>query len=391
MYLDKDAILNSLTKEDVIKVVTTLGSSEPKTDSNGNLIFQTICHNVPDPGNSYKLYYYHEPNEKNTGKIFYCYTQCSEAFSIVELVIRANRTQGKNITWYKALYWIGKVTGKLISSSVDNIDDKDENFSNDFEWINRLKAAQKKKNKAPVLAEINENILDIFCYIPHEDWLNDHISREALGRFEIGYYGLTNQITIPHRDKNGRLIGIRGRFLNEEDVNRVGKYLPLEIAGRHLTHSLGSNLYGLNVVLQRVLATKKIMLVEAEKSCLQAYSYFGEDSFVVALCGSSITTTHIKIILSLGVEEVIVGLDREYHEADSWEAEAWMQKMLKKVKPLIPYVKVSICADSKNRLEYKDSPTDQGKKILLELLDEKIVVTLNDYEIDKKENSNENS
>ena len=42
MYLDKDAILNSLTKEDVIKVVTSLGSDYPKTDNNGNLIFQSI-------------------------------------------------------------------------------------------------------------------------------------------------------------------------------------------------------------------------------------------------------------------------------------------------------------------------------------------------------------
>lgn len=30
MYLDKDAILNSLTKEDIIKIVTYFGSSYPK-------------------------------------------------------------------------------------------------------------------------------------------------------------------------------------------------------------------------------------------------------------------------------------------------------------------------------------------------------------------------
>ena len=41
MYLDKDAILNSLTKDDVIQIVTSLGSSYPKTDSNGDLILQS--------------------------------------------------------------------------------------------------------------------------------------------------------------------------------------------------------------------------------------------------------------------------------------------------------------------------------------------------------------
>ena len=60
MYLDKDAILNSLTKDDVIQIVTSLGSSYPKTDSNGDLIFQSVCHG----SDSWKLYYYHEPNEE---------------------------------------------------------------------------------------------------------------------------------------------------------------------------------------------------------------------------------------------------------------------------------------------------------------------------------------
>ena len=44
MYLDKDAILNSLTKEDIIKIVMNLGSAYPKSDSNGDLIFQSVCH-----------------------------------------------------------------------------------------------------------------------------------------------------------------------------------------------------------------------------------------------------------------------------------------------------------------------------------------------------------
>ena len=42
MYLDKDAILNSLTKDDVIKIVTSLGSSYPKTEGDA-LKFQSAC------------------------------------------------------------------------------------------------------------------------------------------------------------------------------------------------------------------------------------------------------------------------------------------------------------------------------------------------------------
>lgn len=373
-YLDKDKILDSLTIEDMIKIVKHLGSAEPKRDSQGNLICQTVCHNMPDPNNSWKLYYYHEPKDGHKGKIWHCFSGCSDSFNVVELVIRANRVQGKTITWYRALRWIGSLTGKLSVTSADVIEEETQRIT-DFEWINRLRNAQKKKRALPQLKGINENILEIFTYNPHESWINDHISMEAMSRFEIGYWGEHDAITIPHRDKEGRLIGIRLRYLDPGDIARIGKYVPAQIEGKFLSHQLGSNLYGLHVVLERVLKTKKIMLVEAEKSCLQAYSYFIEDSFVVALCGSSITATQVRMILALGVQEVIYAPDRDYHEADSYEAQIWYNKQMKKLSPFVPYVKTCLVADSKNRLEYKDSPTDRGKKTLLELLDEKILVT----------------
>lgn len=369
MYLDKELILSSLTKEDVIKICMALGSSYPKQDNNGNLIFQSICHG----SDSWKLYYYCTDIDYKK-HIFHCYSRCSDSFNIVELVIRANRTQGKTITWYKALYYIAKTTGKIFTG--ESKEETKTSVITDFNWINRLQQIKKNKKSIPNLSEISENILEVFYYAPHQDWLNDNISREALSRYEIGYYGLTNQITIPHRDMNNRLIGIRGRFLDQEDIETIGKYVPLQINGRTLSHSLGSNLYGINVVQDKIKTIKKAMVVEAEKSCMQAYSYFGEDSFVVATCGSSITRTQIKLLLNyLQVEEVIYAPDRDYHESNSYEAEVWYQKIIKRLAPLVPYCKVTLCADSKERLPYKASPTDMGKDILLELLDEKIIIT----------------
>lgn len=377
MYLNKDAILNSLSKEDVIKIVTSLGSAAPKTDSQGHLIFQTVCHG----STSWKLYYYHEPDvEKDfKGQTFKCYTQCGDCFNIVELVIRANRTKGKTVTWYKALYYIAQLTGKIYTSSTEEIEEQQKCIT-DFEWINRLKAVQKKQKDIPACKEIDEHILEMFYYAPHEDWLKENISREALSRFEIGYYGLTNQITIPHRDKDDRLIGIRGRFLDKEDIERFGKYVPIRMLDESfLSHKLSNNLYGLNVVQDKIKRCKKIMIVEAEKSCMQAYSYFGEDSFVVAVCGSAISSTHVKLILQyLDVKEVIIGFDRQYHEADSFEATIWWNKILKEVAPFVPYVKVYVLADKQHRLDYKDSPTDKGKEVLLQLMQEKIEVTMED-------------
>lgn len=374
MYLNKDVILNSLTKDDIIKVVTTLGSLPPKTDNNNGLIFQSVCHG----SKSWKLYYYHEPDiEKGyKGRTFHCYSKCSDSFNIVELVIRANRVKGKTITWYKALRYIGQLTNKLVTTSAEEIEKK-KDYINDFEWINRLKYAKRNKKEIPSLTEINENILDIFYYAPHEDWINDNISREALSIYEIGYYGLTNQIVIPHRDRNNRLIGIRGRYLDKEDIDKIGKYVPLQINGQFLSHQLGSNFYGINVTQEKIKSIKKVLIVEAEKSCMQNYTYFGEDSFAIAICGSNLTLTQIKILLQyLKCEEIIFGFDREYHDPHSYEAEIYYNKIIKKISDLVPYCKVSLLLDTKNRLGYKDSPTDKGKKVLLELLEEKIIITM---------------
>ena len=365
-YLDKDAILNSLTKEDIIKICTEMGSPTFKENVQGELCFSTcICHGGDSP---YKLVYY--PNTQ----LFTCFT-CGDHYGIIELVIRASRLKGRNLTWFKALAKIAQITGK----SYEGTPEEPTKTITDFEWINRLNSIKKNTKNIPNLTEINENILEIFWYVPYQGWLDEHISREALSRFEIGYYGLTNQITIPHRDMNGRLIGIRGRYLSDYDAQMFGKYVPLFINGEFLSHQLGSNLYGLHVVKDKIKQCKKIMLVEAEKSVLQAYSYFRDDSFVVGLCGFNITFTQIKIMLKeLKVEEVIVGFDRDYEEADSFEATAYYQKIIKKVAPLVPYCRVYLVLDKKDRLGYKDSPTDKGKDTLIELMKEKILITMKD-------------
>lgn len=385
MYLDKDAILNSLSKEDVTKIVMSLGSSEPKTDNSGNLMFQTVCHNAPDPSNSYKLYYYHEANGEHKGKVFHCYSGCNESFGIIELVIRAKRNQGSTFTWYKALKYVAQLTGKIITASAEDIEQKAQRID-DFAWINRLKNAKKKQKAAPTLAEINENILDIFCYLPWKPWTEEFITAEAMSRFEISYYGLQHSLVIPHRDADSRLIGIRQRMLDEQDVEAIGKYVPLQINGEFLRHSLGNNLYGMHIVKDKIKRCKKIMLVEAEKGAMQSYSYFGEDSFTVATCGSNITRNQIKMILGSGAEEVMIAYDRMYHDASSYEAELYLRKLIKLVAPLVPFITVYLILDNKDRIPYKQSPTDCGKEILIELMKEKTLVTMDMVNLILEEN-----
>lgn len=381
MYLDKNAILNSLTKEDIVKVCESLGNGSYKDGTNDSLCFNTcLCHGGDSP---YKLIYYPHPNTHKYPNrkvpLFHCYT-CGDTYDLVELYIRAKRQQGITITWHKALYSIAQLTGKIVTSSPERVAQQ-KKVIDDFGWINKIRKVQNRDRSIPLGQEINENILEIFDYTPYQGWLDEHITREALNRFEIGYYGLTNQITIPHRDLDGNLIGIRGRYLDDVDVRKFGKYVPLTINGKFLNHPLGDNLYGLNVVKDKVKECGKVLLCEGEKSVLQCYSYFGEDSFAVSVCGSNISQTQMRILLQIMcVKEVIVAFDREYEDPDSFEATVYYNKLIKKVAPLVPYCQVYLVLDKEYRIPYKASPTDCGKEILMELMKEKILITSKEVE-----------
>ena len=66
-------------------------------------------------------------------------------------------------------------------------------------------------------------------------------------------------------------------------------------------------------------------------------------------------------------------MDRQYEFVGSDECLKWQKKIKDKfITPLVPYAKVSVLWDTVGLLDYKDSPTDKGKDVLLQLMDDKI-------------------
>jgi hypothetical protein len=275
------------------------------------------------------------------------------------------------MTYYKALRWIASITNKLDVYGEVSVKKK----ITDFSWIDRIKRAKSKQYEPIESEEINENILEVFANYPYQPWTEEHISYESMNVFEIGYYGLNNSITIPHRNAQGKLIGVRQRYLDERDIENIGKYTPVQMNGRFLAHRLGNELYGLWICKEQILKTHQIILVEAEKSVLQAYSYYDKESIVVACCGSNISVNQIHIILDLEVSEVMYAPDRDYNDPHSFEAEAWFNNQINKLKDIVPYCKVYLIADSGYDLSYKQSPTDCGKEIFEKLINNKIQIT----------------
>lgn len=360
--LDKDLIKKSLSVDNIRDILIDLGSKEPKFSKHDNaLISQTVCHG----GDKYKLYYYID------SKLFHCYTDCGDSFDIYELVIRAKRTKGINLTFPQVVRYVANISGVLLYSNTEIQKETSKYKIDDWNWLDKFTVNEKENYKMNIYSE---NILQMFCYKPHKAWLDDNICKEALKKFEIGYWGKCNKITIPHRDICGNLIGIRGRALNEDEVQAGMKYMPLTVEDTILTHQLGNNLYGIYQNKDTIIKTGKLFLVESEKAVLQIETMYPGFNYSLAVCGANISDEQCEIIKELGVTKCYIAFDKEYENYKSKVAQLYYLKLLRFAQKLNPYMTVYLIMDRQGLLDKKDSPSDKGKEVFERLLDDKIEV-----------------
>ena len=112
-----------------------------------------------------------------------------------------------------------------------------------------------------------------------------------------------------------------------------------------------------------------------EKSCLKYASYFGQDNDIsVACCGSNLINYQVKLLLSLGVQEIIIALDKQFQKIGDKEWEKWTTKLKTLYNKYGNYVNISYMFDKDNLLEYKSSPIDEGKDKFIQLFKNRITI-----------------
>lgn len=360
-YYNKDELKESLELEQIYDLVEHWGG-EPEYTKDG-LIAQTICHNVPGEG-SRKLYYY-----TNTG-LFRCYTGCLDpTFDIFDLCIKVMKNQ-KDLKWelYDAMDYIASYFGL---SGVE-IEDEDSQLK-DWEIFKRHQFEIKEKKNIK-LKEYDPIILGRFSYPRIIPWEKEGILPEINKKNLIGYYAGGEQITIPHFDINGRLIGIRGRALDPSVAERYGKYRPLQVNRQLYNHPLSMNLYNLNNSKDNIKRMKVAIVFEGEKSCLMYQSYYGTDNDIsVACCGSNLSSYQADLLYSLGVQELIIAFDRQFQEIGDSEFKRLKSKLIHFNQKYSNIMRISAIFDKNMITDYKDSPIDKGKDIFEKLLNERII------------------
>jgi len=346
--IDYQEIIDNLTEDKVKEILNKL--EIPFEDRGSYLLMPTYCHNHKSEDASHKLYYY-----KNN-KIFMCYTEC-QAMSIFRFLKNYYEAQDIEFDWYRDIY------------SVIMEGAQPEGFTTPQYRSLRNNYNARKNVELPTYPS---GVLDCFVkkYLP--EWLADGISREAMDKYNIRYSISQNKIIIPHyAAASGLLIGIRGRALNQYEIEQYGKYAPVWIEGKCYSHPLGMNLYGLWENKENIRRNGVVYVAEGEKSVLQMES-FHIPNCCVATCGSSgLNKFQLNLLLQLGmIKEIILCYDKEEESPNH----KYFDKLYENCKKYHHYTNMSFVYDHDNLLKMKDSPFDRGEDTFLQLLQRRVCV-----------------
>lgn len=344
--MDAKELVNRLTEEDIIKIMESLGSSISSKSNNNQLIFQTVCHHEePDEGD-YKLYFY------ISSKNFYCYQKCGN-LSLFDVIMKS-----KNISFKESVQYVYDIINKKHRPK---------------RGVGNKKYISKPLNEV-VIEEIKpikkQFLYNMYSKEPIKQWLNEDINKEAMNKFNIRYDKINNRAIIPHfRWQDGKCIGIRVRVFNEiELLKGTPKYMPLWYDDICFSSPLGSNLYGLNISKENIKKYHKVIVFESEKSCMKYDTFYPNSNISVAICGSNFSNIQKKILIDLGVEEVVLALDKEFEVYGDQESIEYEKKLIKQLDGIKDYCRCSYIIDENNLLDKKDAPVDKEKKIFEKLI-----------------------
>lgn len=367
----ENPLIKKMNSSDIIRLMEKLGVPESMIKyGNSSLIFPTICHNEMSNDPSHKLYYY------EATKRFYCYTNC-KSMSVFDFIIKVYQTRGYKIEFREAYNILDEIVSKRIK--------------NGFAILSNPKPLvpdKIDKNWEEQLPVYNHHILECFTQQPRflDVWMSEGIDYDVLVEFGVRFDMVRNRIVFPILDRNGRLVGIRVRNFNQDDIDSGRKYMPLWHNEELYNCPKMMVVYGYYQNKAVIKKLKEVIVFEAEKSVLKYGSCFTQNKSV-AVGGSSFSQYHGIILKDAGVTKIVLAFDNDYSEdGDKYYG---LKKMIKEAKKIRDMgFEVEIIYDwEQEYLGNKDAPIDLGRTVYSKLYRErkKLAEVIELYEEDTNE------
>lgn len=193
---------------------------------------------------------------------------------------------------------------------------------------------------------ISESVLKNFRNIPSYDWLVEGIDYQTQLKYNIGFDYLTHRITIPIRNENGKLVGVKGRLINPEDVDEYNpKYKYV------YNCNMSQEWFNMDIAKEEIIKHKKVYIFESEKSCMKMYGHGIKNT--LAISSSDISDAQALMVRALGIDiDIILCYDKDKELDD-------VMKQAEKFNGRNVYA----IMDLEDKLGSKDSPIDCGIEI----------------------------
>lgn len=209
------------------------------------------------------------------------------------------------------------------------------------------------------LKTYDEDVLDQYERRGNLRFLRDGISLESQKFWNIRFSIEDNAIIIPIYNEYGDLVGAKARINWNPNEDESKYYYAIPTAMSQLLYGYSANyshMYG-----------NEIIVVESEKSVMQAWDLGVRN--IVALGSNSLSEKQTKLLLQLQPKRIVLAMD-EGLEFDIIKRNADMIKNFGSI--LMPEVWYW---DSTQNLDIssKDSPTDNGKEVFEEIINEQLV------------------
>ena len=286
-----------------------------------------------------------------------------------------------NMDFKEAFLYLCQYKGVSAYQVVEHRGFSREVFENeDFDFLDRhLSTIEVQEVELEVY---DKSVLQLFHLMYPDTWYEEGITPQSAEKFDVRFCYNRNAAILPYYNKNGELVGIRQRNFNSEQVEAGRKYIPATIEKTTYRFPTSQLFYGLYQNQEAIRQAKEVVLIEGEKSVMLYHSYYPNRSIALALGGSSFSITQRDTLLELGVERVVICLDKDYHQdklndktSEDYKAFKGMVRRLKKMVGLLaPYCQVSVILCFDDRLGYKDSPLDRGKETYEQLFVNRVVI-----------------
>lgn len=216
-----------------------------------------------------------------------------------------------------------------------------------------------RKRKTNKVNTYDDSILDYYVNCGNTRFLTDNISLLSQKFFGIRYDVESQGIVIPIRNQFGQLMGVKERF-NYDVPDGEMKYFYA------VPCSMSQTLFGYSQNYE-FLVDNTIYIFEAEKSCMQCYSYGIRNC--VSLGSGSISIQQVKMLLELNPKRIIFLHDVGYG----------LENIMRNIDMVKNYsrftdVELGYWSYFGRGYENKVSPSDLGKEYLENILQNEITM-----------------